>query len=61
VVLANPAQGTLTFDDVTETFTFTANAGVFGNVVVNYVIDDGNALANSTVAASQTLIVGRTL
>ncbi len=59
VVTANAAQGTVT-DNNDGTFTFVANAGVFGDVTINYDIDDGNGLANSVTPTSTTLVVGRT-
>ena len=59
VVLANPAQGTL-IDNGDGTWTFTANANVFGDIVVNFTISDGTGLANGDVATSSVLTIGRT-
>jgi Ca2+-binding RTX toxin-like protein len=63
VSLANPAQGTLTFDPATDAFTFVANDGFTGLVSLNYELADGSTLANGdpdplgVVAATATINV----
>jgi Ca2+-binding RTX toxin-like protein len=55
VTLANPAHGTLTFDAATDEFTFIANDGFSGQVLVNYTLSDGTTLPDGTPSTIGTV------
>ncbi|MDX2307392.1 MAG: peroxidase family protein [Hyphomicrobium sp.] len=59
VALAAGQQGTLV-DNLDGTYTYTAPAGFFGNVTIEYTIDDGTGLADALTPTTTSLAVGRT-